>query len=798
MGIRRVQRRDRGWPSAAAIWRRRLWGGGIGLALTVGVLSAAPAQAAVEPSAPTNVTAVAGDGQATVRWTRPASDGGAAITQYRIAAQPGTNSQTIFGDVTSGVITGLTNGVTYTFTVKATNAASLTSPASVKSNPVVPGGGTPATAPGAPTGVTATAADQGATVSWTPPASDGGAAITEYRINVKPGTASLKVTAPATSAFVGSLTNGIEYTFIVQAQNAMGNGPWSDPSNPVVPGGGSPATVPGAPTNVTATPGDNQATVTWAAPADDGGSAITEYRVNVQPGTASVVVTAPATSTVFTGLGGGDPVTFTVKAINAVGQSVPSAPSNSVTPTGTPVTVPDPPTGVTAAPGNGSATVSWTPPANDGGSPVKEYRVNVQPGLGSQVVAAPATSLSFPGLTNGNPVTFTVKAINDKGQSVPSEPSNAVVPSASAGASAAGYAATTPTRVLDTRVGKGAPLAKVGAGKSVTVTLPGLPSDVSAVTLNVTATGATAATYLVVHAAGSPRPASSNVNLKPGQTVANLAVSRVGSGGKVSIFNAGGTVDIIADLIGNYSPTATAKQVSMTPKRVLDTRTGLGAATVAKVGAGQAASVAIPGLPAGTTAVTLNITATRASTSTWLVAYPTGSTRPASSNINLKAGQTVANLAVTRVGTNGSVSIYNAAGTVDVIVDVVGYYATSGTSRMTALTPARVLDTRYGTGAPKAKVGAGRTVTVTIPRLPAGATAATLNITATGATTSTFLVAYAGGSTRPSPYSNVNLTAGNTVANLAVTKVGAGGTVTIYNQAGSVDIIADVVAFYAP
>ena len=134
--------------------------------------------------------------------------------------------------------------------------------------------------------------------------------------------------------FYDNLVNGVSYTFTVKAINIVGGSVSSAPSNSVIPGGGVAATVPDAPTGVTATAGANAATVQWTPPANNGGAAIQTYRVNIKPGTNYRLVTAPATSVLFDGLAGGRSVTFTVKAINAVGQSVASAPSNAVVPTG--------------------------------------------------------------------------------------------------------------------------------------------------------------------------------------------------------------------------------------------------------------------------------------------------------------------------------------------------------------------------------------------------------------------------------------------------------------------------------
>ncbi len=177
------------------------------------------------PGAPTNVTALAGDSAATVSWTAPSSDGGSPITAYTATASPG-GATCATGGTLGCTVSGLTNGTTYTFTVTATNGVG-TGPASAPSNAVTPAG-----LPGAPTGVTATAGNGQAQVSWTAPASNGGSTITGYTITGTPG-GSASVAGNLTTATVTGLTNGTSYTFTVHASNVAGNGPESAPSNAV-------------------------------------------------------------------------------------------------------------------------------------------------------------------------------------------------------------------------------------------------------------------------------------------------------------------------------------------------------------------------------------------------------------------------------------------------------------------------------------------------------------------------------------------------------------------------------------
>jgi len=179
------------------------------------------------PSAPTGVSATAGDTTATVLWSAP-FDGGSPITSYTVTSSPGGLTATTAG-ATSTTVTGLTDGVSYTFSVVATNAVGPSNPSS-PSNSVTPAA---PTVPDPPTGVSATAGDTTASVSWSAPF-DGGSPITSYTVTSSPGGLTA-TTAGATSTTVTGLTDGVSYTFSVVATNAVGPSNPSSPSNSVTP-----------------------------------------------------------------------------------------------------------------------------------------------------------------------------------------------------------------------------------------------------------------------------------------------------------------------------------------------------------------------------------------------------------------------------------------------------------------------------------------------------------------------------------------------------------------------------------
>ena len=379
------------------------------------------------------------------------------------------------------------------------------------------------------------------------------------------------------------------------------------------------------------------------------------------------------------------------------------------------------------------------------------------------------------------------------------------------------YFPLSPSRILDTRNGTGAPAGHLGPGAAIDLTVVnanGVPATgVTAVILNVTATDASAQdSYLTVYPAGTLRPMASNLNFNAGTTSTNLVTVGVpatgDNAGKVTIYNNAGAVSVVADINGWYS--ANGGPVGATfhplpPDRVLDTRNGVGSEH-SLVFPGQSIEVQVTGrggVPeTGVSAVVLNVTAIHvAGPESFLTVYPSGTDRPLASNLNFLNYRAVPNLVVARIGTNGRVSMYNNLGLADFVADVQGWYTSPGTTTGAtyfAVSPARVLDTRRGASTSIGmRLGAGETLDVSpLDTNGAGVAAVVLNVTAVDhAGPDTFLTVFPRLNGRPLA-SNLNVVEGQTIPNLVFARVGGDRQVTVYNNAGAVHVLADIQGWF--
>jgi len=242
--------------------------------------------------------------------------------------------------------------------------------------------------------------------------------------------------------------------------------------------------------------------------------------------------------------------------------------------------------------------------------------------------------------------------------------------------------------------------------------------------------------------------------------------------------------------------------VPLDPKRILDTREGLGA-TRAQVGPGGTLDLVVAGqngVPANATAVVLNVTVTRVASATDIRIYPrpADATFPDVSNLNAPAGGTVANLATSKVGVGGAVRLRSSGGPVDLVADLQGYFldGAAGAS-YTGLTPLRLLDTRETKNPLQA--GAARALAVRggSTGVPASATAVALNVTAVGATSGTDIRVYpTRAGVAPPLVSNLNPPAGRTTAAAVVVPIGTDGSVSLLSSRGTVHVVVDVAGYY--
>ena len=355
------------------------------------------------PDVPQSLSATPGNRQVMLSWVQPS--GGAEVTDYEYELDLSGTWISTGGTATSYTVTGLTNGQSYTFRVRAANSAGA-SAASTASASV-----TPATVPGAPTGLSATISDQRVDLIWTAPASNGGQSITDYEYEQGGSGTWISTGSTATSYMVRNLTNGQTYMFRVRAVNSVGAGAASAASPNI-----TPATEPDAPTGLSATVSDQEVDLVWTAPASNGGATILRYEYELDFSGTWTSTGGTATSYTVTGLTNGQFYTFRVRAVNRVGAGLASS-SQSATPTST-VVAPDAPFGLSATPGNGQVMLSWVQPS--GGAALTHYEYE-QDGSGTWTsTGGKAPSYTVTGLTNGQTYTFRVRAVNSAGASAAS------------------------------------------------------------------------------------------------------------------------------------------------------------------------------------------------------------------------------------------------------------------------------------------------------------------------------------------------------------------------------------------
>jgi hypothetical protein len=396
------------------------------------------------------------------------------------------------------------------------------------------------------------------------------------------------------------------------------------------------------------------------------------------------------------------------------------------------------------------------------------------------------------------------------------------------------YTPVAPFRICDTRPAGGGVAANqcnavgegpIGSDTSRALTVDGLGgvpgSGVHAVVLNVTAIAPSLKTFLTLYPAGGSRPGTSNVNPNVNQTVANLVEVAVGTGGQIELFNDQGTINVAVDVEGYVSSTGSDFN-AVAPSRICDTRAAGGGVPANQCNTGGLSPIAqggtltfnvhtaTDGVPAiGVTAVVFNLTAINPSSFTVLTAYEQGTTRPNASNLNLNANTAVPNRVIVPVSAGGEVTLWNSLGSVNVAVDVNGYFSSTG-AQFTALTPARICNTQNGNvndaGCSKGLIPAGSSLNIAVDGIdgvppltgPHTPTAVVINVTAVNATTGTFVTVYPGpvGAAAPNA-SDLNEPTFEPVTNLVVVEVGSDGTINLFNDLGNVNLIVDVFGYYS-
>ncbi|WP_329565297.1 PKD domain-containing protein [Kitasatospora sp. NBC_01266] len=358
---------------------------------------------------------------------------------------------------------------------------------------------------------------------------------------------------------------------------------------------------------------------------------------------------------------------------------------------------------------------------------------------------------------------------------------------------------TTPMRLLDTRT---LPSSVAAGGTFDLQLLPNYSNyfgyqQPTAVVLNVTAVSKGRDGHVTVYPTGSKQPTTSSVNYVGGQAVPNLITVPVGPTGAVSFANSwGGDVDLVVDISGFYSTdlSSGSRFTPLTPARLVDTRNG---DTGGKLGPDSTRNIKVAGsggVPANATAVILNLTGTDATETTHLDVAPSGTSGYGASNLNPVPGQDRANQVIVPLGPDGSINVYNHAGSTDIVLDVFGYYSPDGKGLFTPTTPTRLLDTRT-TGTPLSRDSQTSLQIAGTGNVPANATGAVLNVTATDSTAPSYLTVFPDGQTRPGT-SNLNAQPGVDVPNHVTTPLGTDGRVDVYNHDGTTDVLADLLGYF--
>ena len=357
-------------------------------------------------------------------------------------------------------------------------------------------------------------------------------------------------------------------------------------------------------------------------------------------------------------------------------------------------------------------------------------------------------------------------------------------PTASPVGGAAGWVPITPARFVDSRISKGATRLLANSTKRVKLTgRLGLPDGVDAITANFTVTDTAGEAYLTVWNCSSPMPVASTLNFRAADTVANATSVPLDASGYVCLYSPT-SMEIIIDVVGYYAPSATSEFTPTEPDRVMDTRTGVGYGRIARMPANSTFELRLPDAPSAATGALLNVTTVDALADGYVTVYPCG-TLPPTSSVNQTPGKAVPNTVTTALSANKSICIYTYS-TVNVVVDVFGYFATDDGRQFTPSAPFRWMDTRYrfwpdlNFGSNGYRINPGQEIRIPMAGqrgIPSTAKAVSVNLTVVDGTTIGHLSAYPCGTTPTT--SNVNFVVGSAVANGAVVSLSSTGFLCI-------------------
>uniref|UniRef100_A0A6C0IR39 Fibronectin type-III domain-containing protein n=1 Tax=viral metagenome TaxID=1070528 RepID=A0A6C0IR39_9ZZZZ len=353
------------------------------------------------PSAPYIESIIFGNHELLVYFIKPTDNGGSPIIDYEYSIDNGINFVRFGGLVSPIRITNLTNGFTYNILIRAINLLGKSEVSNIMSN-------TPSTVPNGPNIYAIINGNCKLDIYFMEPTDNGGNSIINYEYSIDNGETFYSSETSISPIIITNLTNGIMYDIIIRPLNTNGAG---ENSNTVT---GMPCNIPNLPTNITSIYGNNQLTISFTAPSDNGGSQITDYEYSIDNGItfkSSGVTNSPI---IIPNLVNGTTYDIIVRAINSIGFG-----ENSILISGTPMTKSTPPTNLTVTASNESIIVNFTEPVNNGGSNIIDYLYSIN---GSTYISSGYSSspITINSLTNNLAYNITLKSVNEVGSSVAS------------------------------------------------------------------------------------------------------------------------------------------------------------------------------------------------------------------------------------------------------------------------------------------------------------------------------------------------------------------------------------------